>query len=66
MDPFKNIRPYNDAEVAGVLQSLSNNPSVLKALIGFQETEILLKLLKLMDYLQETEELQLLQHQYTV
>ena len=36
MDPFKNIRPYNDAEVAGVLQSLSNNPSVLKALIGFQ------------------------------
>ena len=36
MDPFKNIRPYTDAEVASVLQSLVNNPSVLKALIGFQ------------------------------
>ena len=43
MDPFKNIRPYTDAEVAGVLQSLVNNPSVLKALIGFQFPGILSK-----------------------
>ena len=43
MDPFKNIRPYTDAEVAGVLQSLVNNPSVLKALIGFQLPGILAK-----------------------
>ena len=43
MDPFKNIRPYTDAEVAGVLQSLVNNPSVLKALIGFQFPGILAK-----------------------
>ena len=43
MDPFKNIRPYADAEVAGVLQSLVNNPSVLKALIGFQFPGILAK-----------------------
>ena len=43
MDPFKNIRPYTDAEVAGVLQSLANNPSVLKALIGFQLPGILAK-----------------------
>jgi hypothetical protein len=41
--PFKNIRPYTDAEVAGVLQSLVNNPSVLKALIGFQFPGILAK-----------------------
>ena len=43
MDPFKNIRPYTDAEVAGVLKSLVNNPSVLKALIGFQFPGILAK-----------------------
>ena len=43
MDPFKNIRPYTDAEVSGVLQSLVNNPSVLKALIGFQLPGILAK-----------------------
>ena len=43
MDPFKNIRPYTDAEVAGVLQSLVSNPSVLKALIGFQFPGILAK-----------------------
>lgn len=43
MDPFKNIRPYADAEVAEVLQSLVNNPSVLKALIGFQFPGILAK-----------------------
>ena len=28
MDPFKDIRPYSDSEVASVLQSLSSNPSV--------------------------------------
>ena len=43
MDPFKNIRPYTDAEVAEVLQSLANNSSVLKALIGFQLPGILAK-----------------------
>ena len=43
MDPFKNIRPYTDAEVAEVLQSLANNPSVLKALIGLQYPGILSK-----------------------
>ena len=43
MDPFKNIRPYTDAEVARVLQSLVNNPSVLKALIGFLFPGILAK-----------------------
>ena len=43
MDPFKNIRPYTDAEVAEVLQSLANNSSVLKALIGFQFPGILAK-----------------------
>ena len=36
MDPFKDIRPYTDAEVAEVLRSLTSNPSVLKALIGLQ------------------------------
>ena len=36
MDPFKDIRPYTDAEVAKVLGSLTSNPSVLKALIGLQ------------------------------
>src|SRR5210317_656433 len=43
MDPFKNIRPYTDAEVAEVLQSLAKNPSVLKALIGLQYPGILSK-----------------------
>ena len=43
MDPFKNIRPYTDAEVAEVLQSLGNNSSVLKALIGLQFPGILSK-----------------------
>ena len=43
MDPFKNIRPYTDAEVARVLKSLVNNPSVLKALIGFLFPGILAK-----------------------
>ncbi|MDA9925273.1 1-acyl-sn-glycerol-3-phosphate acyltransferase [Gammaproteobacteria bacterium] len=43
MDPFKNIRPYTDAEVAEVLQSLANNSSVLKALIGLQFPGILSK-----------------------
>ena len=36
MDPFKDIRPYTDSEVAGVLESLTSNPSVLKALMGLQ------------------------------
>jgi hypothetical protein len=36
MDPFKDIRPYRDSEVAKVLESLISNPSVLKALIGLQ------------------------------
>ena len=36
MDPFKNIRPYTDAEVAEVLSSLTSNHSVLNALIGLQ------------------------------
>ena len=36
MDPFKDIRPYVDSEVAQVLESLTSNPSVLKALIGLQ------------------------------
>ena len=36
MDPFKDIRPYADSEVAQVLESLTSNPSVLKALIGLQ------------------------------
>jgi hypothetical protein len=45
MDHFKNIRPYTDAEVAEVLQSLVNNPSVLNALIGFSFLEFLQKLL---------------------
>ena len=44
MDPFKKIRPYTDAEVAKVLQSLANNPSVLNALIGFQFPGIVAKL----------------------
>ena len=43
MDPFKNIRPYTDAEVAEVLQSLANNSSVLKAFIGLQFPGILSK-----------------------
>ena len=43
MDPFKKIRPYTDAEVAEVLQSLANNPSVLNALIGLQFPGILAK-----------------------
>ena len=43
MDPFKNIRPYTDAEVAEVLQSLATNSSVLKALIGLQFPGILSK-----------------------
>ncbi|MDC0942224.1 1-acyl-sn-glycerol-3-phosphate acyltransferase [Gammaproteobacteria bacterium] len=43
MDPFKNIRPYTNAEVAEVLQSLANNSSVLKALIGLQFPGILSK-----------------------
>ena len=36
MDPFKNIRPYTDNEVADVLSTLTSNQSVLNALIGLQ------------------------------
>ena len=36
MDPFKDIRPYADSEVAQILESLTSNPSVLKALMGLQ------------------------------
>ena len=36
MDPFKDIRPYTDLEVADVLASLTSNKSVLNALIGLQ------------------------------
>ena len=36
MDPFKNIRPYTDAEVGQVLKSLTSNESVIKALMGLQ------------------------------
>ena len=36
MDPFKNIRPYTDSEVDQVLQSLTSNESVIKALMGLQ------------------------------
>ena len=36
MDPFKNIRPYTDSEVGQVLQSLTSNESVIKALMGLQ------------------------------
>ncbi len=44
MDPFKNIRPYTDAEVAEVLSSLTSNHSVLNALIGLQFPGILSKI----------------------
>ena len=44
MDPFKNIRPYADAEVAEVLSSLTSNHSVLNALIGLQFPGILSKI----------------------
>ena len=43
MDPFKDIRPYRDSEVAKVLESLISNPSVLKALIGLQFPGIISK-----------------------
>lgn len=44
MDPFKDIRPYSDSEVASVLQSLASNPSVLKAFIGLQFPSMLSKM----------------------
>ncbi len=44
MDPFKDIRPYTDSEVAKVIESLTSNPSVLKALIGLQFPGIISKL----------------------
>tara|TARA_B100000989_G_scaffold89705_1_gene64874 strand:+ start:2812 stop:3945 length:1134 start_codon:yes stop_codon:yes gene_type:complete len=36
MDHFKDIRPYVDSEVSGVLSSLTSNQSVVNALIGLQ------------------------------
>lgn len=36
MDPFKDIRPYVDSEVAEVLSSLISNQSVINALIALQ------------------------------
>ena len=36
MDPFKDIRPYVDSEVAEVLSSLTSNQSVINALVGLQ------------------------------
>ena len=44
MDPFKDIRPYADSEVAQVLESLTSNPSVLKALMGLQYPSAISKL----------------------
>ena len=44
MDPFKDIRPYTDSDVAKVIESLTSNPSVLKALIGLQFPGIISKL----------------------
>ena len=44
MDPFKNIRPYTDTEVADILSSLTSNQSVLNALIGLQFPGILSKI----------------------
>ena len=47
MDPFKNIRPYTDNEVAGVLSTLTSNQAVLNALIGLQFPRIFQKSLSL-------------------
>ena len=44
MDLFKDIRPYTDSEVSKVLESLTSNPSVLRALIGLQFPGIISKL----------------------
>ena len=44
MDPFKDIRPYTDSEVDGVLQSLISNSEVLKALMGLQYPGFMSKL----------------------
>ena len=44
MDPFKNIRPYTDNEVAGVLSTLTSNQAVLNALIGLQFPRIFSKI----------------------
>ena len=43
MDLFKDIRPYTDSEVSKVLESLTSNPSVLRALIGLQFPGIISK-----------------------
>ena len=44
MDPFKNIRPYTDNEVADVLSTLTSNQAVLNALIGLQFPRIFSKI----------------------
>ena len=53
MDPFKNIRPYVDSEVAEVLSSLTSNQSVIKALIGLQFPGILSKIPFLKFYIKQ-------------
>ena len=44
MDPYKNIRPYNDSEVPKIIESLVSDPSVLNALIGLQFPGIISKI----------------------
>ena len=53
MDHFKNIRPYNDNEVADVLSTLTSNQSVLNALIGLQFPGILSKIPFLKFYIKQ-------------
>ncbi|MBM6552334.1 lysophospholipid acyltransferase family protein [Marinomonas ostreistagni] len=36
MDQFHDIRPYNDDEVAGVLQNLVNTPDFIDTIVGFK------------------------------
>jgi hypothetical protein len=36
MDQFHDIRPYNDDEVAGVLETLVNTPDFINTIIGFR------------------------------
>ena len=44
MDPYKNIRPYNDSEVPKIIESLVSDPSVLNALMGLQFPGIISKI----------------------
>ena len=39
MDQFHDIRPYNDDEVAGVLQNLVNTPDFIDTIVGFKFTK---------------------------